>query len=248
MRSDRERIEDITEAIKSIEEYSLLEKENLFKDKLVQVWMVHHILLIGEATSGLSEELRKKNPEIPWRKINAYMATVYETLNPKAYSDAQDDLAKTEGGAAVIWGYQWWVTPGYEELGINHEWHTKAAMNGFAAPLDHKAWSIYGWRMGGAYKCNCYRQIITWDTAIERGWAMMQLVGKDANGNDVFKPVTLKREPVKQFKNEWVNQLTMIEMRNFLVHEYFGIDLNEVWRTMKSDIPELKIWLEDLSY
>ena len=108
MRSDKERIDDIREAIKNIEEYSLLEKADLFKDKLVQVWMVHHIQLIGEAASGLSDELKKKNPEIPWRKI--------------------------------------------------------------------------------------------------------------------------------------------IEMRNFLVHEYFGIDLNEVWRTLKSDIPELKIWLENLNF
>ena len=108
MRSDNERIEDIKEAIKSIEEYSLLEKEDVFKDRLIQVWMVHHIQLIGEAASGLSDELKKKNPEIPWRKI--------------------------------------------------------------------------------------------------------------------------------------------IEMRNFLVHEYFGIDLNEVWRTIKQDIPELKSWIETLNY
>lgn len=29
-------------------------------------------------------------------------------------------------------------------------------------------------------------------------------------------------------------------MRNFLVHQYFGIDLNEVWDTVSTDLPVLK--------
>jgi uncharacterized protein with HEPN domain len=29
-------------------------------------------------------------------------------------------------------------------------------------------------------------------------------------------------------------------MRNKLIHEYFGIDLNSVWKTTKDDLPVLK--------
>jgi len=29
-------------------------------------------------------------------------------------------------------------------------------------------------------------------------------------------------------------------MRHLLVHQYFGIDLDEVWNTAKQDLPELK--------
>ena len=29
-------------------------------------------------------------------------------------------------------------------------------------------------------------------------------------------------------------------MRNVLVHEYFGIDLDEVWTTVARDLPDLK--------
>lgn len=29
-------------------------------------------------------------------------------------------------------------------------------------------------------------------------------------------------------------------MRNFLIHEYFGVDLHLIWNTIKNDIPKLK--------
>lgn len=30
------------------------------------------------------------------------------------------------------------------------------------------------------------------------------------------------------------------DMRNFLIHEYFGVDLKLVWRTIKVDLPKFK--------
>lgn len=36
----------------------------------------------------------------------------------------------------------------------------------------------------------------------------------------------------------------MSGMRDKLIHAYFGIDLDEVWRTVQKDIPELKNKLE----
>ena len=35
----------------------------------------------------------------------------------------------------------------------------------------------------------------------------------------------------------WID---IIDMRNVLVHHYFGIDLNQIWDTIKIDIPNLK--------
>ncbi|MDH4246687.1 MAG: DUF86 domain-containing protein [Deltaproteobacteria bacterium] len=32
----------------------------------------------------------------------------------------------------------------------------------------------------------------------------------------------------------------MVAMRNILVHEYFGVDLNEVWQAVERDLPTLK--------
>ena len=35
-----------------------------------------------------------------------------------------------------------------------------------------------------------------------------------------------------------------IDMRNFLIHEYFGVRKHVVWDTCKDDIPILKIFIE----
>jgi len=32
-------------------------------------------------------------------------------------------------------------------------------------------------------------------------------------------------------------------MRNILVHDYFGIDLDEVWAAVERDVPKLKVQL-----
>lgn len=39
----------------------------------------------------------------------------------------------------------------------------------------------------------------------------------------------------------------MVEMRNFLIHEYFGVDLNTVWQTAHKYLPELKEQLLQLN-
>jgi uncharacterized protein with HEPN domain len=35
-------------------------------------------------------------------------------------------------------------------------------------------------------------------------------------------------------------------MRNILVHEYFGVDLEEIWRTVEHDLPDLKRRIQKL--
>ena len=38
----------------------------------------------------------------------------------------------------------------------------------------------------------------------------------------------------------------IIGMRNFLIHEYFGVTLSEVWLTVKRDLPELRKQVEHI--
>jgi uncharacterized protein with HEPN domain len=65
MRDDRERLLDMLEAIQKIEQYAHDETGSVNED-LVEVWMIHHLQIIGEAASKVSDELRLKYPEVAW--------------------------------------------------------------------------------------------------------------------------------------------------------------------------------------
>lgn len=71
MRSDAERLKDIIDAIEKIEKHASNGREVFEKDELVQVWVVHHLQIIGEASSKLSASIREQHPDIPWTKIVA---------------------------------------------------------------------------------------------------------------------------------------------------------------------------------
>jgi uncharacterized protein with HEPN domain len=68
MRDDRERLLDMLEAIRKIEQVAFSEKytERLQEDELVEVWVVHHLQIIGEAASRLSKEFRDKHTYVAW--------------------------------------------------------------------------------------------------------------------------------------------------------------------------------------
>ena len=69
MRSDRERLLDILEAIEKIERRKAARKPDFDTDEMLQVWVVHYLQIIGEAASRISPELRARHPEIPWGQI-----------------------------------------------------------------------------------------------------------------------------------------------------------------------------------
>jgi len=69
LRRDRQRLEDISEAIERIEKYSRAGRPAFDRDELVQTWVVHHLQIIGEAVRALSDETRDRRPEIPWAQI-----------------------------------------------------------------------------------------------------------------------------------------------------------------------------------
>lgn len=69
MRDDRERLQDILEAIGQIEKYAARGKAVFESDELIQNWMVSRLQIIGEACRGLSPEFRSKHPEVSWSDI-----------------------------------------------------------------------------------------------------------------------------------------------------------------------------------
>jgi len=96
MRSDRERILDILEAIDKIEKYAGQGRRAFEKDELIQVWVVHHLQVIGEAAGRLSEDFRSKMPHIPWAQIvamrNILVHTYFSADLEEVWSAAENDL------------------------------------------------------------------------------------------------------------------------------------------------------------
>jgi uncharacterized protein with HEPN domain len=69
VRSDRERLLDIKEAIDKIDERTSRDIDGFADDEMQQVWVIHHLQIVGEAAGRLSEGLRAAHPEIPWEKM-----------------------------------------------------------------------------------------------------------------------------------------------------------------------------------
>ncbi len=71
MRDDRERLLDMLDAIGKIEQYINQEStySNFANDELIEVWVIHHLQIIGEAASKLTIEFRDLNPNISWGKM-----------------------------------------------------------------------------------------------------------------------------------------------------------------------------------
>ena len=107
MRSNRERLIDILEAIERIEVHKGIPKAEFDSNELIQVWFVHYLQIIGEAASHISSELRERHPEIPWGQmigmrhilVHGYFGIDHDIV----WNAAQMNLANlTEGIEAIL--------------------------------------------------------------------------------------------------------------------------------------------------
>jgi uncharacterized protein with HEPN domain len=67
MRDDRERFQDIREAINKIEKYATRGKEEFFANELIQAWILLQLQIIGEAARAMTPRTQEQYPEISWR-------------------------------------------------------------------------------------------------------------------------------------------------------------------------------------
>lgn len=69
MRNDRERLLDMLEAIERIEKYAARGREAFEREELIQVWIIHHLQLLGEAARALSTDFRNQHTEVSWPQL-----------------------------------------------------------------------------------------------------------------------------------------------------------------------------------
>jgi len=71
MRDPKERLRDILDAITRIERYAARGREAFEQEELIQVWIFHHIQIIGEAAAHLGRDFHDAHPEVSWPQIVA---------------------------------------------------------------------------------------------------------------------------------------------------------------------------------
>lgn len=70
--------------------------------------------------------------------------------------------------------------------------------------------------------------------------------------DSVIRRLEIIGEAIGKFPNEVKKKHPDVQwseisgMRNFLIHEYFGVSIHLVWNTVKKDIPKLKKQIEKL--
>jgi uncharacterized protein with HEPN domain len=69
LRSDKERLLDMMEAIEKMEKYSSLGYPAFLSEERNQIWVIHYLQVIGEAANYLSDDLTTKYSDIPWADI-----------------------------------------------------------------------------------------------------------------------------------------------------------------------------------
>ena len=69
MRTPRERIQDMLEAINRIEQYAPRGRQAFETDELIQTYLLHYLQVLGEAACKLPPDFQEQHPAIPWSRL-----------------------------------------------------------------------------------------------------------------------------------------------------------------------------------
>jgi uncharacterized protein with HEPN domain len=90
--ADVDRLEHILELIDDVHRYANVQtgRAPYDQNELVRTWVRHKILLIGEASDHVSEEIRARYPDVPWRVIKGMRNRLVH-----GYDQVDDDIVWT---------------------------------------------------------------------------------------------------------------------------------------------------------
>jgi uncharacterized protein with HEPN domain len=69
VRSDRQRLQDVLEAIEVITRYLPADRVTFDADPPLQSHIFRHLMIVGEAIWNVSDAVKHANPYIPWKQI-----------------------------------------------------------------------------------------------------------------------------------------------------------------------------------
>ena len=96
MRSDRLRLQDILDAIAVITRYFPADRAAFDRDPPLQSHIYRHVMIVGESAWRLSQALKDKHPQVPWKQIEGMRhVMVHDYFKVDwdiVYSTARDDL------------------------------------------------------------------------------------------------------------------------------------------------------------
>ncbi len=70
MRDVTKRLLDIHKAIAHIESDTDKGRQAFDEDEKIQVWVIYHLMVIGEAVRGLPQQFKDGYSHVPWREIS----------------------------------------------------------------------------------------------------------------------------------------------------------------------------------
>lgn len=70
MRDTTKRLLDIHQAIAHIKSSTDKGRQAFDEDEKIQVWVIYHLMVIGEAVRSLPQQFKDNYPHVPWREIS----------------------------------------------------------------------------------------------------------------------------------------------------------------------------------
>lgn len=69
MKDDRVYLEHIRDALSDVSTYTNVGREAFFHDRMRQDATLRKLQVIGQAVKNLSEDIKSRHPQIPWKQI-----------------------------------------------------------------------------------------------------------------------------------------------------------------------------------